>query len=302
MKQYLDTLRYILENGERVSNRTGIDTISVFGYQNRYNLREGFPLVTTKKMFTKGIIHELLWFLKGDTNVKYLQDNGVKIWDEWATKEHCAKFGRETGDLGPVYGKLWRKWEALGNEIPYLEWHQGNSVTPVRPIGNTAMFKGITIDQIANVIDQIKTNPNSRRLIVTGWNPATCDQVALPPCHTLFQFKVTHNGTRLNCQLYQRSADVFLGVPFNIASYALLTHMVAQVCGLEVGEFVHTFGDLHLYVNHIDQVNLQLTREPMALPKLWLNPDVKDIDSFKFEDIKVLDYESHPAIKGEVAV
>lgn len=290
MKQYHDMLRHILENGERTSNRTGIDTISVFGYQNRYNLREGFPLLTTKKMFTKGIVHELLWFLKGDTNVKYLQDNGVKIWDEWATAEQTAKFGRPAGELGPVYGALWRRWESVYEAVPVQLGQyklEGRSQQP--------------IDQIARLIDRIKTNPTCRRLIVTGWNPATCDQVALPPCHTLFQFKVTH-GNRLSCQLYQRSADVFLGVPFNIASYALLTHMVAHVTGLEVGEFVHTFGDLHIYVNHLDQVNLQLTREPLPLPKLWLNPEIRDIDSFKYEDIKIEGYQSHPAIKGEVAV
>lgn len=281
VKQYLDLLQHVLANGELTTGRTKEAYYSVFGYQTRYSLREGFPLVTTKKMFTKGIIHELLWFLSGDTNVKYLQDNGVHIWDEWATKEQCARFGREEGDLGPVYGKLWRKWEnVVGHGWDGYETKH--------------------IDQIANVIQQIKTNPSSRRLIVSGWNPATCEQVALPPCHTLFQFNVS--GVRLNCQLYQRSADAFLGVPFNIASYALLTHMVAQVCGLEVGEFVHTFGDLHMYENHMEQVKEQLGRTPLPLPKLWLNPEVKDIDSFKFGDIGVVDYQSHPAIKADVAV
>lgn len=222
----------------------------------------------------------MTWFLSGNTNVKYLQDNNVHIWDEWATAEQTAKFGREAGDLGPVYGELWRNWEAVDG-------------TP---------FDVRYIDQIARVIERIKTNPSCRRLIVSGWNPAVCDQVALPPCHTLFQFKVSHGGTRLNCHLYQRSADAFLGVPFNIASYALLTHMVAQVTGLEVGEFVHSFGDLHIYENHLDQVKEQLTREPFPMAKLWLNPEVKTIDGFKPDDIKLEDYQSHAPIKGAVAV
>lgn len=309
MKQYLDMLRHIKENGELISNgRTKEGYYSVFGYQNRYNLREGFPLLTTKKMFTKGITHELLWFLKGDTNVKYLQDNGVKIWDDWATAEQTAKFGRPPGDLGPVYGALWRRWEApKSNETLYSEFRADVAESPDEfGVGSFYSWvmrnKNQSIDQIGRVIERIKTNPSCRRLIVTGWNPATCDKVALPPCHTLFQFRVSHKGTRLNCQLYQRSADVFLGVPFNIASYALLTHMVAHVTGLEVGEFIHTFGDLHIYENHMEQVDLQLEREPMPLPKLWLNPDVKDIDSFKFEDIRIEGYQSHPAIKGDVAV
>lgn len=300
MRQYLDLLNYVLVNGEKTENRTGTDTLSVFGYQNRYNLREGFPLVTTKKVFTKGIIHELLWFLSGSTNVKYLQDNGVHIWDAWATKEQCAKFGREEGDLGPVYGKLWRDWEAP-DMTAYVQ-----SPFSMRPDGSLDYIRGgyevKHIDQFEHLIYNIKNNPSSRRLIVTGWNPATYDEVALPPCHTLFQFKVSHKGTRLNCMLTQRSGDAFLGIPFNIASYALLTHMIAQVCDLEVGEFIHTFGDLHLYENHIEQAKEQLTREPKPLPKLWLNPSVKDIDAFSFNDIRVDEYDPHPAIKGIVAI
>lgn len=278
MEQYLQMLQYILDNGERVSNRTGIDTISVFGYQTRYDLQKGFPIVTTKKMFFKGIVYELLWFLRGDTNVKFLQENGVHIWDEWATKEMTEKFGREEGELGPIYGELWRKWKGIDD------------------LGNV-----VVVDQIKRVIDEIKNNPNSRRLIVSGWNPATCDRVSLPPCHTLFQFKITH-GNKLNCHLYQRSADAFLGVPFNISSYALLTHMIAHVTGLNVGEFIHSFGDLHIYVNHLEQVKLQLSRKPLELPKLWLNPNITSIDDFKYEDVKLIDYKSWPAIKGEVAV
>lgn len=299
-------LRHILENGELISNgRTKEGYYSVFGYQNRYNLREGFPLLTTKKMFTKGITHELLWFLKGDTNVKYLQDNGVKIWDEWATAEQTAKFKRPEGELGPVYGHQWRNFGAT-EQNSHLTLEQKIAMQKLCIEGGigpwTDEYFKDGVDQIARVIERIKTNPSCRRLIVTGWNPKECDQVALPPCHTLFQFRVSHKSTRLNCQLYQRSADVFLGVPFNIASYALLTHMVAHVTGLEVGEFIHTFGDLHIYENHMEQVELQLTREPMPLPKLWLNPEVKDINSFKFEDIRIEGYQSHPAIKGDVAV
>lgn len=287
MKQYQDLLQHVLDNGELISNgRTKEGYLSVFGYQNRYNLRDGFPAITTKKLFFRGVAVEMIWFLSGDTNVKFLQDNNVHIWDEWATAEQTAKFGREAGDLGPVYGELWRKWEGI---------EHGET-----GFGMTTHTK--SIDQIARVIERIKTNPSCRRLIVSGWNPAVCDKVALPPCHTLFQFRVSHGGTRLNCQLYQRSADAFLGVPFNIASYALLTHMVAQVTGLEVGEFVHSFGDLHIYENHIEQVKEQLTREPKPLAKLWLNPDVKTIDGFKAEDIRLEGYESHPAIKGAVAV
>lgn len=291
-------LQHILDNGEFISNgRTKEGYYSVFGYQTRYNLREGFPAVTTKKLFFRGVAVEMIWFLSGDTNVKFLQDNNVHIWDEWATKEQCARFGREEGDLGPVYGKLWRKWPDT-NSIGVYEVHPD----PNNPNASQPMVGMKTIDQIQRVIDRIKTNPSCRRLIVTGWDPANCDKVALPPCHTLFQFRVSHGGTRLNCQLYQRSADAFLGVPFNIASYALLTHMVAQVTGLEVGEFIHTFGDLHIYENHVEQVKLQLSREPLPLPKLWLNPEVKTIDGFKPEDIKLVDYQSHPAIKGDVAV
>lgn len=285
MRQLHDMYRYILDNGEYISNgRTKEGYYSVFGYQNRYNLREGFPATTSKKLFFRGVVVEMCWILRGDTNVKYLQDNNVHIWDEWATAEQTAKFGRPKGELGPVYGELWRKWGSYEAE---------------------RCLEGIyhdEVDQIQRVIDRIKTNPSCRRLIVSGWNPTTCDKVALPPCHTLFQFKVSHGGTRLNCQLYQRSADAFLGVPFNIASYALLTHMIAQVTGLEVGEFVHTFGDLHIYSNHVDQVKEQLQREPLPLPQLWLDPSIKDINDFKPEHIKLLNYQSHSAIKAPVAV
>lgn len=265
MQQYHDLMRHVLKNGVRKNNRTGIDTIACFGYQNRYDLSEGFPLVTTKRVHTKSIIHELLWFLKGDTNIGYLKDHNVGIWDEWADAQ---------GNLGPVYGHQWRSWPN----------HRG----------------GADIDQISALIEDIKTNPDSRRLIVSAWNPADLPAMALAPCHCLFQFYVA-NG-KLSCQLYQRSADIFLGVPFNIASYALLTHMIAQVCGLGVGEFVHTFGDLHIYTNHLEQVELQLSRKPYALPKLQLNPEVKNIFDFTFDDIKIVDYQYHPAIKGEVAV
>ncbi len=264
MRQYLDLLQHIIQNGSEKSDRTGTGTISVFGYQMRFDLGDGFPLLTTKKLHTKSIIYELLWFLMGDTNVKYLQDNGVKIWNEWAD---------ENGDLGPIYGKQWVAWE--GKE-------------------------GSTINQIAQAVHQIKHNPDSRRIIVNAWNVADLPQMRLSPCHALFQFYVA-NG-RLSCQLYQRSADVFLGVPFNIASYALLTQMMAQVCDLQPGEFVHTFGDVHLYLNHVEQANLQLTRVPRPLPRLEINPDVKDIFSFKFEDFTLHDYDPHPHIKAEVAV
>lgn len=287
MKQYIDMLRYILDNGELVANgRTKEAYYSVFGYQTRYNLADGFPLVTTKKVFTKGIIHELLWLLSGDTNIKYLTDNNVHIWDEWADKN---------GNLGPVYGKQWREWEG----IDYSTCEQSNHYAS--GTGYELMYRTKYIDQIEQVIQQIKHDPSSRRLIVSAWNPVDIPRQALPPCHTMFQFKVSH-GNKLSCQLYQRSADAFLGVPFNIASYALLTHMIAKVCGLEVGEFIHTFGDLHIYENHVEQVKLQLKREPKPLPSLWLNPSVKDIDSFKFEDILIIDYQSHPAIKGDVAI
>lgn len=264
MKQYLDMLNYIKENGVEKEDRTGTGTISVFGYQNRYDLSKGFPLLTTKKVHWPSIVHELLWFIKGDTNVKYLQDNNVRIWNEWAD---------ENGDLGPVYGYQWRHWT--------------NS-------------RGQEIDQLQNVIDQIKNNPDSRRIIISAWNAGDLDQMALAPCHAFVQFYVA-NG-KLSCQLYQRSADVFLGVPFNIASYSLLTHMIAQVCDLEVGEFIHTFGDLHIYKNHIEQVDLQLTREPKELPQIKLNPEIKNIEDFTYEDIELIGYDPHPLIKGTVSV
>jgi len=264
MQQYLDLLSHVMENGTDRMDRTGTGTRGVFGHQMRFDLSEGFPMVTTKKLHKKSIVHELIWFLAGDTNIKYLQENGVKIWDEWADEE---------GDLGPVYGKQWRRWEGP---------------------------EGRVIDQVKNVVEAIKTNPYSRRHIVSAWNPADVDDMALPPCHCLFQFHVA-NG-KLSCQLYQRSADIFLGVPFNIASYALLVHMMAQVCDLEVGDFVHTFGDAHIYSNHFEQVTLQLSREPMPLPRLKLNPDVTEIDGFKYEDVKILGYKAHPHIAGKVAV
>ncbi|MFM7016481.1 MAG: thymidylate synthase [Bacteroidota bacterium] len=264
MQQYNDLLRHVMQQGTKKEDRTGTGTVSVFGYQMRFNLQEGFPLVTTKKVHTKSIIHELLWFLKGDTNIKYLKDNGVSIWDEWAD---------ENGNLGPVYGYQWRSWPSASGEQH---------------------------DQISQLIDQIKKNPDSRRLLVNAWNVGEISKMKLPPCHILFQFYVADG--KLSCQLYQRSADLFLGVPFNIASYALLTHMVAQVCGLEVGEFIHTLGDAHIYSNHFEQVNLQLSRAPLPLPTLKLNPDVKDIFDFTFEDIAIENYQSHPAIKAAVAV
>ncbi len=264
MKQYLDLLSHILENGNEKTDRTGTGTKSVFGYQMRFDLQKGFPLLTTKKLHTRSIFHELLWFLKGDTNIKYLHDNKVTIWDEWAD---------ENGDLGPVYGKQWRAWQGTDGKI---------------------------IDQISQLIHQIKNTPDSRRMLVSAWNVGEVEQMALPPCHIVFQFYVANN--KLSCQLYQRSADVFLGVPFNIASYALLTEMIAQVCGLKAGEFIHTLGDAHLYLNHLDQARLQLSRMPYELPKLVLNPEVKDIFDFKYEDIKIENYVSHPHIKAEVAV
>lgn len=264
MKQYHDLMKTVLDTGVKKEDRTGTGTISVFGYQMRFNLQEGFPLLTTKKLHTRSIFHELLWFLKGDTNIKYLKDNNVTIWDEWAD---------ENGNLGPVYGKQWRSWETAD---------------------------GRTIDQIKNVVEQIKKNPDSRRLLVVAFNPGDVDKMALPPCHAFFQFYVA-NG-KLSCQLYQRSADIFLGVPFNIASYALLTHMIAQVCNLEVGDFVHTLGDAHLYSNHLEQAQIQLQRDFRPLPKLKLNPDVKDLFDFKYEDIEVVGYDPHPAIKAPVAV
>lgn len=264
MKQYLDLLRYIQDEGVLKADRTGTGTKSVFGYQMKFNLEEGFPLLTTKKVHLKSIIHELLWFIAGDTNIKYLKDNGVSIWDEWAD---------ENGDLGPVYGKQWRSWQ-----------------TP----------DGRSIDQLSQVIETIRNNPDSRRMIVCAWNPSDVDKMALPPCHCFFQFYVADG--RLSCQLYQRSADTFLGVPFNIASYALLTMMIAQVCGLEPGEFVHTTGDTHIYLNHFDQVREQLSREPRPLPKMKLNPEIKSIFDFKYEDFELTDYDPWPAIKAPVAV
>jgi thymidylate synthase len=264
MKQYLDLMRHVLEHGNDKTDRTGTGTRSVFGYQMRFDLAQGFPLVTTKKLHVKSIIHELLWFLSGDTNIKYLNDNGVSIWNEWAD---------ENGDLGPVYGYQWRSWP-----------------TP----------EGGSIDQIAKLIEMIRRTPDSRRLIVSAWNPAQVDQMALPPCHSLFQFYVA--GGKLSCQLYQRSADIFLGVPFNIASYALLTLMVAQVCDLQPGDFVHTLGDAHLYSNHLDQAREQLTRTPRPLPTLVINPEVKDLFSFRFEDFRLDGYDPHPHIKAKVAI
>lgn len=280
MKQYLDLMRHIKDNGTFKGDRTGTGTYSVFGHQMRFNLADGFPLVTTKKVHLKSIIHELLWFLSGDTNVKYLQDNGVSIWNEWATAEQCARFGRSEGELGAVYGHQWRNFGATQNA--------------------DGSFSPDGVDQIAALVHDLKHNPNSRRLIVSGWNPQEANQVALPPCHTLFQFYVA-NG-KLSCQLYQRSADVFLGVPFNIASYALLTMMLAQVCDLQLGEFIWTGGDCHLYSNHLEQTELQLSREPLPLPTMRLNPAVKDIFNFKFEDFTLENYQSHAAIKAPVAV
>ena len=280
MRQYLDLLQHILDNGGDKGDRTGTGTRSVFGHQMRFDLSKGFPLLTTKKVHFRSIVIELLWFLKGDTHVKYLQDNKVTIWDEWATAEQTSRFGRPEGELGPVYGHQWRNFGATQN--------------------SDGSYNQDGFDQIKWLINEIKTNPNSRRLIVSGWNPNEASQVALPPCHTLFQFFV-HNG-KLSCQLYQRSADVFLGVPFNIASYALLTHMIAQVCDLDVGDFVWTGGDTHLYANHFEQAKLQLSREPLGLCQLKLNPKVKDLFDFKFEDIEIVGYESHPGIKAPVAV
>jgi thymidylate synthase len=262
MQQYLDLLRDIMEKGQDADNRTGIYARKVFGRQMRFDLSKGFPLVTTKKVYLRAIIHELIWLLSGNTNIKYLHDNNVTIWDEWADKD---------GNLGPVYGHQWRNFNSEG------------------------------IDQIKDVIERIKTNPQDRRLIVTAWNPAQIKDMALPPCHCFFQFDVTPDG-RLNCQLYQRSCDMFLGVPFNIASYALLTMMIAQVCNLRPGEFVHTLGNAHIYSNHFEQVKLQLTRKPFPLPQMKINPDVKNIDDFRFEDFELVGYQCHPTIKGDVAV
>lgn len=264
MQQYLDVLKHVMEHGHRKEDRTGTGTLSVFGWQMRFDLADGFPVVTTKKLHLRSIIHELLWFLSGDTNIRYLKENGVSIWDEWAD---------ENGDLGPVYGHQWRSWPARD---------------------------GGTIDQISLLVEQIRKNPDSRRLIVSAWNPADIDRMALPPCHCLFQFYVADG--KLSCQLYQRSADLFLGVPFNIASYALLTMMIAQVCDLEPGEFVHTLGDAHLYVNHLDQTREQLSRKPFPLPRMHINPDVKDIFAFRYEDFTLEGYRSHPHISAPVAV
>jgi thymidylate synthase len=264
MKQYLDLMKYVLDHGTTKSDRTGTGTRSIFGYQMRFDLQAGFPIVTTKKIHLKSVIHELLWFLKGDTNVRYLQDHGVRIWNEWAD---------ENGDLGPVYGKQWRAWQTAGGQV---------------------------IDQLAWVVAEIKRNPDSRRLIVSAWNVSELQRMALMPCHVLFQFYVA--GDRLSCQLYQRSADIFLGIPFNIASYSLLTMMVAQTCGLQPGEFVHTFGDAHLYNNHLEQARLQLSRQPYPLPQMKINPQVCEIDNYKFEDFELQNYQSHPAIKAEVSV
>ena len=293
MKQYLDLCRKVLEEGTYKDDRTGTGTYSIFGYQTRYNLEEGFPLVTTKKVFLRGIIHELLWFINGDTNIKYLVDNNVHIWDDWAYKNYknsidykgetmqefadkikasdkSDPFVRMYGELGPCYGRQWRNFNNEG------------------------------VDQLANLIEQIKTNPNSRRLIISAWNPCEVDKMALPPCHSFMQFYVI-NG-KLSCQLYQRSADIFLGVPFNIASYSLFTMMIAQVCGLKPGEFIHTMGDAHIYTNHVEQIKLQLSREPKPLPKMKINPNVKSIFDFKIEDFDLEGYEPWPKIKGEVAV
>lgn len=264
MRQYLELMRHVLEHGHEKTDRTGTGTRSVFGWQMRFDLAEGFPLVTTKKLHMRSIVHELLWFLQGDTNIRYLKDNKVSIWDEWAD---------ENGDLGPVYGKQWRRWETAD---------------------------GRSIDQITQLVEGLKKNPDSRRHLVSAWNPGEIEGMALPPCHALFQFYVA--GGKLSCQLYQRSADIFLGVPFNIASYALLTHMIAQVCGYQPGDFVHTLGDAHLYSNHLEQARLQITREPRPLPKLILNPDVNDLFAFRFEDIAIEGYDPHPHIAGKVAV
>ncbi|MGM0577786.1 MAG: thymidylate synthase [Myxococcota bacterium] len=281
MTPYLDLLRRILDEGRRRPDRTGVGTLSVFGHQMRFDLREGFPLLTTKKLHLRSILHELLWFLSGDTHVETLQAHGVRIWNAWATAEECARFGREPGDLGPIYGHQWRNFGATK-----------------RPDGT---YERDGVDQIAELIEGIRTHPWSRRHIVTGWHPREAREVTLPPCHTLFQLYV-HDDDRLSCQLYQRSGDVFLGVPFNIASYSLLLMMVAQVCDLRPAEFVHTLGDAHLYSNHLDQARLQLQREPRPRPTMHLNPDVTDIFGFRYEDFRLEGYEPHPHIKAEVAV
>jgi thymidylate synthase len=280
VKAYLDLLRTVLEHGRDREDRTGVGTRGIFGHQMRFDLGEGFPLVTTKKVHLRSIIHELLWFLRGETRVEPLREAGVTIWDEWATAEQCAKFGRPPGDLGPVYGHQWRNFGATQ-----------------KPDGSYARDG---VDQIQQLLTQIRGNPSSRRMIVTGWNPKEAEHVELPPCHTMFQFHVQDG--RLSCQLYQRSADIFLGVPFNIASYALLTQMIAQVCGLAPGEFIHTFGDAHLYRNHFEQAALQLSREPRRLPRMLLNPEVRDLFAFRYEDFKLEGYHPHPHIAAPVAV
>ena len=280
MQPYLDLLRTILDRGKDRADRTGTGTRGIFGHQMRFDLREGFPLLTTKKLHVKSIMHELLWFVRGETHVKPLQDAGVRIWNDWATAEQTARFGRQEGDLGPVYGHQWRNFGATK-----------------KPDGT---YEKDGVDQLKRVLHDIKENPNSRRLLVTGWNPKEADQVALPPCHTLFQLYVQDG--ELSCQLYQRSADVFLGVPFNIASYAMLTMMIAHVSGLRAGDFVHTFGDAHLYKNHLDQAKLQLERAPRKLPKMILNPDAKDLFAFRFEDFTIEGYDPHPHIAAEVSV
>ncbi len=280
MQQYLNLFNLVLEQGGQKSDRTGTGTASVFGHQMRFDLNHGFPIVTTKRVHFRSVAIELLWFLRGDTNVQYLQDNKVSIWNEWSTAEQTARFGRPAGELGPVYGHQWRNFGATKN--------------------TDGSYNNDGFDQLEWLVNEIKTNPNSRRLIVSGWNPCEANEVALPPCHTLFQFFV-QNG-KLSCQLYQRSADIFLGVPFNIASYALLTHMVAQVCDLGVGDFIWTGGDCHLYSNHIEQAKLQLSREPLPLPQLKLNSGINNLFDFKFEDIELIDYQHHAAIKADVAV
>ena len=264
MTEYINLLKYVKKNGEKKYDRTGTGTLSTFGYQMRFNLQKGFPCITTKKIHLKSVIYELLWFLKGDTNIKYLKDNNVKIWDDWAD---------ENGELGPIYGHQWRFWSNSSQE---------------------------KIDQISNVIKQLKENPNSRRIIVSAWNVSDIPKMAIPPCHSFFQFYVSNN--KLSCQLYQRSADIFLGVPFNIASYSLLTHMIAQVCNFEVGDFIHTLGDAHLYLNHLDQVDIQVNRKPRSLPKIIINPKIKNIFDFKFNDFEIIDYNPYPHIKAKVAV
>ncbi len=280
MQQYHDLLTRVLDTGHQKGDRTGTGTLSVFGHQMRFDLAQGFPMLTTKKLHTRSIFHELLWFLRGETTIDYLHAHGVTIWDEWATEEQCARFGRKAGDFGPIYGHQWRNF--------------GATLMPDGSYGRDGK------DQITWLLNEIQRNPNSRRLIVTGWNPKEADQVALPPCHTLFQFYV--NDGKLSCQLYQRSADIFLGVPFNIASYALLTHMIAHVSNLGVGEFVHTIGDAHLYLNHLDQAREQLTRDFRPLPTLKLNPAIKSLFDFQYEDILIENYDPHPSIKAPIAV